>query len=395
MAKPETEYILIRFGELSTKGKNRKMFVRTLINNIRKQCQRFESIEVKDHFDRILLFLNGAEEKAVCALLSNVFGISSFTPVKVCASNLDAMAELAFSEMKDVEPTTFKVETRRKSKNMPFVSDDVNRKVAGLILSSTQHKVDIHQPHIRIKIEVGLDNTYIGIKTYPGLQGFPIGVGGKAMVLMSGGIDSPVAAYLTMKRGVEIECIHFATPPYTSPQALEKVRQLVRVLTRYQPIIKLHVVDFTDVQLDIYKHIDKRYGVTLMRRAFVDIATRISKQTKAIALITGDSIGQVASQTLESMGVIQAATDLPILRPLVTYDKMEIVGLAEQIGTYAISIQPFEDCCSLFAVKEPKTKPRLYFVQHEEAKCDLPPLVTKATESITTEIITETSEDFL
>lgn len=396
MVNPTPEYILIRFGEMSTKGKNRKLFVNVLAQNIRNHCARFSGIQVRTQFDRILLFLNGNDEHEVSKVLANVFGISSYGPVNACVSELEAMAEVAYQEMKELPATTFKVEARRKTKNMPFISDDINRAIASKILANTGHTVDIHNPAIRIKVEVALDKTLIGIKTYPGLQGFPIGVGGKAMVLMSGGIDSPVAAYLTMKRGIMIEAVHFATPPYTSPQALEKVRSLVRVLTRYQPEIKLHIVDFTAVQLDIYKNIDKRYGVTLMRRAFVEIATELSKQVKAQALITGDSIGQVASQTLESMAVIQAATELPILRPLVTYDKLEIIALAEAIGTFPISIQPFEDCCSLFAVKEPKTKPRLFFVQQEEAKCNLKPLISDSIQSIVTETITSTSnEDYL
>lgn len=396
MLNTNIEYILIRFGEMSTKKKNRKIFIKMLIQNIKKACHDEPSITLKDQFDRIMLTLNGANQQVVLDHLSKVFGIASYTPVMVVPTDIEQMAAMTLSQMIDEPSSTFKVETRRKVKNLPFISDDVNRAVAGRILANTSHKVDIHHPIIKIRIEVSPLKTYIGIKTYPGLQGMPVGVGGKALVLMSGGIDSPVAAYLMMKRGVEIECVHFQTPPYTSPQALEKVRQLIQKLTPYQTKIPLHIINFTQVQLEIYRPIDKRYGVTLLRRAFMKIATSIAQQGHLLALVTGDSIGQVASQTLESMATIGVVTQIPIIRPLITYDKIEIIELAKRIGTYDISIQPYEDCCSLFAVNEPKTKPRVYFTELEEAKChNLEGLIEEATASIVTELIQTTQETYL
>lgn len=383
------EHILIRFGEMSTKKKNRRLFVRTLIDNIKARCFDYPNITLKDHFDRIVLILNDEPSDEVMEALKDVFGIASFTPIWSCKSQLEDMAALSLRIMEGLEPTTFKVEARRKVKTLPFVSDDIHRAIAKPILLTTAHKVDIHNPVIRIKVEAGPNVTHIGIQTILGRAGLPVGVGGKALVLMSGGIDSPVAAYQMMKRGVQVEAIHFATPPYTSLQSLEKVRSLLRQLTRFQPSIPLHIVDFTAVQMELYRPIDKRYGITLMRRAFVKIANQVAKDIKALALVTGDSIGQVASQTLESLATIEAVSHIPVLRPLLTFDKVEIIDLAQKIKTFDISIQPFEDCCSLFAVNEPKTKPRIYFTELEEAKCNgLDELMDAAKQNCTHEVIT-------
>lgn len=396
MGNNQANHILIRFGELSTKKKNRRLFVRTLISSIRKRCIHFPNIQLKDQFDRILLILNNEPMEPVLEALGDVFGIASYTPVFMCESTLEAIAQTTFEQMKDLEPSTFKVESRRKVKTFPFNSMDVNRAVASLILSQTQHRVDIHHPHISIRVEVGAHETHIGVKTYLGRLGMPVGVGGKALVLMSGGIDSPVAAYMMMKRGVEIECVHFTTPPFTSDQALQKVKGLIQQLTRFQAEIPLHIVNFTDVQVEMYRPIDKRYGITLMRRGFVRIANRIAKERKALALVTGDSIGQVASQTIESLGTIEEASLIPVLRPLLTYDKMEIIQWAKTLNTYPISILPYDDCCSLFAVNEPKTKPRVYFTELEEAKCnDLDGLMDQAYQTKETILIHEKDESYL
>lgn len=396
MGTNQANHILIRFGELSTKKKNRRLFVRTLMTSIRKRCIHFPTLQLKDQFDRILLILNDEPMDPVLQALGDVFGIASYTPVFICESTLEAITQTAFQQMKDLEPSTFKVESRRKVKTFPFNSMDVNRAVASLILSQTQHRVDIHHPQISIRVEVGAHETHIGVKTYQGRLGMPVGVGGKALVLMSGGIDSPVAAYMMMKRGVEIECVHFTTPPFTSEQALQKVKDLIQQLTRFQAEIPLHIVNFTDVQVEMYRPIDKRYGITLMRRGFVRIANRIAKERKALALVTGDSIGQVASQTIESLGTIEEASSIPVLRPLLTYDKMEIIQWAKTLNTYPISILPYDDCCSLFAVNEPKTKPRVYFTELEEAKCnDLEGLMDKAYQTKDTILIHEKDEAYL
>ncbi len=396
MLKLKSEYILIRFGELSTKKKNRRLFVKTLIQNIKKACYDTPNIRLEDRFDRILLRLHGEDETVVLNHLAYVFGISSYTPVYKTETDLDKIAELCLHHIQSIESTTFKVATTRKIKTLPFISDDVNRHVAGLILRNTQHKVDIHHPEIIVKIEADALETWVGLTTYKGMGGMPVGVSGKALVLMSGGIDSPVAAYQMMKRGVEIECVHFMTPPYTSELALNKVKDLVTSLLPYQSSIKLHVVDFTKTQQALYTGTDTRYGITMMRRAFVRIANRIAKDQKCLALVSGDSIAQVASQTLESLATIEHASFIPLFRPLLSFDKNEIIDLAKKIGTYAISILPYEDCCSLFAVNDPKTKPRIYFVEKEEEKVnDLTRLLEEAYLSTYTQVISYDRKDYL
>lgn len=388
------DHILIRYGELSTKKKNRKFFVQKLIFNIREHLKAYPKIKVLDKYDRILVQLNDEPMDDVIEILKNIFGIANFTPIVKCETDPDKIADLATYHMSLEKLSTFKVISRRKVKNLPFNSDQLNRIVASQILSNTDHKVDVHNPDIKIRIEVDADETHIGVRTYQGLQGLPVGVSGKALLLMSGGIDSPVAAYLMMKRGVKVECVHFATPPYTSPQSMEKVETLVRHLTKYQPVIALHVVDFTKTQQELYRPIDTSYGITLMRRAFVRIANWIADERKCLAIVTGDSIGQVASQTLESIQTIQEVSKLPMFRPLLTYDKLEIVNLAKQINTYETSILPFEDCCSLFAVSNPKTKPRLDFTLVEENKClGLDELMNEAYSSKVTEFISAVHEE--
>lgn len=390
------DHILIRYGELSTKKKNRHFFVQKLIFNIREQLKEFPTLKVLDKYDRILVQLNQEDMDKVIEALKNVFGIANYTPIVKVETNPEIIAEVTAYFMSLERSSTFKVISRRKVKTLPFNSDDLNRIVASKVLSTTDHKVDVHNPDIKIRIEVDQNETLIGLKTYTGLQGLPVGVSGKALLLMSGGIDSPVAAYLMMKRGVKVECVHFATPPYTSPQSLDKVVQLVRHLTKYQSTIALHVVDFTKTQQELYRPIDTSYGITLMRRSFVRIANWIAEERKCLAIVTGDSIGQVASQTLESIQTIQEVSKLPMFRPLLTYDKLEIVDLAKRINTYETSILPFEDCCSLFAVSNPKTKPRIEFTLEQEKKCvGIDELMQEAFETKETQFITKIVEDYL
>jgi len=389
MAHHFADLIIVRFGELSIKGHNRRYFVKALNQNIKAKLKPFPLISSVYKFDHIVIRLNGTPDEPVTTALAQVFGISSYSVAHKCTSNKQDIIDTAVELMKLEEPCTFKVETHRKDKHLPYDSMELNAQAGHFILEATSHTVDIKNPQKRVRIEVGSHEAYVSVKIFKGLQGFPVGVQNRAMVLISGGIDSPVAAYLTMKRGVEIECVHFAAPPYTSAQALEKVKKLLGVLCAYQPRIKLHVVPFTALQLEIYQKANHNYAITLMRRQMVRLAQDIAEKHKALALVTGESLGQVASQTLESMAVISEAMTMNILRPLVTYDKLEIIDIAERIKTFEISILPYEDCCTIFTVTNPVTKPRLADVLKEEAKCDFTELYQKTLEETETLIITE------
>lgn len=395
MAEIKTDRILVRFGELSNKGKNRNLFVRQLIQNLKYQLSNYPDIRYRNQFDRIMIELNGADSEDVLERARHVFGIRSLSPVVVTSMDFDLINEACLELMKQEKVGTFKVDTNRKDKTLNFKSNDLNLSVAKTILSQTEHKVDVHNPDIRIRIDVDAEKASIAVKTVLGAQGFPIGVGGKALLLLSGGIDSPVAGYYTMRRGVEIECIHFAAPPYTTIQALDKVKQLAEKLSVYQPRIKLHVVPFTEIQLEIYKKAHPAYTVVLMRRAMMKIAERVMHENKMLALVSGESLGQVASQTLQSMASIQDSIDGLILRPLLTFDKNDIIDVAKKINTYETSILPYEDCCTIFSVTNPITKPKLKIVLLEEAKCELDELIETAFNSIESTEIRYHQETYL
>lgn len=395
MAEIRTDRILVRFGELSNKGKNRNLFVRQLIQNLKYQLSNYPDIRYRNQFDRIMIELNGADSDEVLERARHVFGIRSLSPVVVTPMDFDLINEACLELMKQEKVGTFKVDTNRKDKTLNFKSNDLNLSVAKTILSQTEHKVDVHNPDIRIRIDVDAEKASIAVKTVLGAQGFPIGVGGKALLLLSGGIDSPVAGYYTMRRGVEIECIHFAAPPYTTIQALDKVKQLAEKLSVYQPRIKLHVVPFTEIQLEIYKKAHPAYTVVLMRRAMMKIAERVMHENKMLALVSGESLGQVASQTLQSMASIQDSIDGLILRPLLTFDKNDIIDVAKKINTYETSILPYEDCCTIFSVTNPITKPKLKIVLLEEAKCELDGLIETAFNSIESTEIRYHQETYL
>jgi len=395
MAEIKTDRILVRFGELSNKGKNRNLFVRQLIQNLKYQLANYPELRYRNQFDRIMIELNGENENEVLERASRVFGIRSLSPVIVTDTDFEKISEACLILMQNEKVGTFKVVTNRKDKTLNFSSNDVNLSVAKTILSQTEHKVDVHHPDIKIRIDIDAEKTSIAVKTILGAQGFPIGVGGKALLLLSGGIDSPVAGYYTMKRGVEIECIHFAAPPYTTIQALDKVKRLVEHLCEYQPRIKLHIVPFTEIQLEIYKKAHPAYTVILMRRQMVKMAEKIMQDHRMLAIVSGESLGQVASQTLQSMGCIQDAVDSLILRPLLTFDKNEIIDVSKKIHTYETSILPFEDCCTIFSVTNPITKPKLKIVLLEEAKCEMDQLIEEALNHVETVEIRYTQESYL
>lgn len=363
-------HILIRYGELSLKGKNRNTFIKQLKKNMKAALKTFPALEYDAQHDRMYIYLNGEDAKQVCDIVSKVFGISSLSLAIKVDSDIEEIKKACMESLDFSEVKTFKVAARRSDKTFPFISDQINRMVATEILKNTEWKVNVKNPDVKIIVEVHHDGTYIMTDRIEGAGGFPVGCGGKAMALLSGGIDSPVATYLMMKRGVHIECIHYASPPYTSQAAQDKVLELARLISGYQGEILVHVVPFTNLQLQIYQHADESYAITLMRRMMMRIATGLAEKRHAQAIATGESVGQVASQTLESMQAINNVTTTPIIRPLVTMDKVEIIDIARKIGTFETSILPFEDCCTIFTPKNPVTKPKIEKCERYEKRFD-------------------------
>lgn len=391
MAQNDT--VLIRYGELTTKGKNRKQFTNRLLNNIKLACSSFSKLEYRVTYDRLYIQLNGENVEDVCAVLSKVFGISSFSITKKVESSLEAIVATSYQMSLEFPTGTFKMQARRSNKQFPSTSDDINRACASYILKNTEHKVDVHHPDFKIIVEVHEDYTYITSKIYPGLGGYPVGINGKAMLLLSGGIDSPVAGYMMMKRGVQVEAIHFASPPYTSANALNKVVELARLISGFQGQMKLHVVPFTDLQLKIYENCPESYAITIIRRMMMRITERFAQQRNCLCIASGESLGQVASQTLESMSVINEVIKMPLLRPVVTFDKNEIIDVAKQIGTYETSILPFEDCCTIFNPKNPTTKPHLHKVLAMESKFDYETAIEQCLSAIETIVVHPVKEE--
>ncbi len=387
------DHILVRYGELSTKGKNKKDFIKRLLTNVKNALRDFEKLSYERTHDRLYILLNGEDAQAVAEILRHVFGISSFSFAIRIPSDITSMIETGLQVAKNAEGTTFKIETRRSDKRFAMISDEVNRAVASEILRNTEWKVNVKQPDLRIQIEIHEQFTYVMTGRMQGAGGYPVGVGEKAVVMLSGGIDSPVAAYLTMKRGVALECIHYASPPYTSARAQEKVIELARLVSRYQGHLRVHIVPFTELQLAIYQNCDESYAITIMRRMMYRIAERIANQCHALAIVNGESIGQVASQTLESMGVINEVTKMPVVRPVATMDKIEIINLARKISTYETSILPFEDCCTIFTPKNPVTKPTLAKALKMESRFDFSDLLDQCVENVTTMDVYPKSED--
>ena len=288
------------------------------------------------------------------------------------------------------EGNTFKIDTKRHDKSYPKNSIEMSKEIAGYVFHHTTKElsVDVHNPDILVRVEYRKDAIYIMDNMIPGAGGYPVGIGGKALLMLSGGIDSPVAGYLTMKRGVDIECIHYASPPYTNEMAREKVLDLVNVLKDYtHGSIKVHIVPFTDLQLSVYDHCDESYAMTVMRRMMYRIAEGVAKKNDCLAIVNGESIGQVASQTLESMNTINQVITTPVIRPVACMDKLEIIKIAEKIGTYDISIRPFEDCCTIFTPHNPATKPKAYKAEGYEAEWDFASEVQKCIDHTETIII--------
>lgn len=374
---------LISFGELGLKGENRPYFERILVQNIKEALKNFEKVEVRRTHGRI--YVNAAgEREAVINRLKKVFGIVSISPAKCCLLDLEEIKKAAVEAVKelDYKGKSFKVETRRPNKSFPFKSPEISKMVGGYVLRNIEGlRVDVHNPDIEIDVEIR-EKAFVYCKREKGPGGLPLGSNGRAVLLLSGGIDSPVAGYMVMKRGVRIFPVYFHSFPFTSDRAKEKVIDLCRVMAEYSGKVRLFVVNFTDILKELAEKGKEEYLTILMRRMMVRIAQGIARNLGAKALITGESIGQVASQTMESILCTNEVADIPILRPLIGLDKQEIIEVARKIGTYEISIRPYEDCCTVFVPEHPVTRPRLDSVKKIESAFDVEEMTKKGVKDV-------------
>lgn len=389
-----SDRIIVFFAELSTKGKNIMDFIRLLGRNIRSALKDFPSLGYEVKKDHIYILLNGTPYEDVRQRLTKIPGILSFSHAKAVERDIEAIQEEALSLYRESHAVSFKANCRRVDKEFPLHSDEVNRAIGGKILASCPgSRVDVHQPDLMIHVMIRKEGTFVyGIKE-KGIGGYPLGIAGKGLMLISGGIDSPVAAYLMMKRGVKLEMVHFAAPPYTSDRVIDKIHDLLSVLNDYQEDIKLYVVPFTELEKKIYEVAGPSYCVTVMRRMMMRISCALAYRHNDLVLATGESIGQVASQTLYSVQVIEKACSLPMMRPLCTYDKTEIIDLAKKIGTYDISIRPYEDCCTIFTLKDPVTHPNLSKVEEIENSFDYAAMVRDCVDNVKVEHISRSREE--
>ena len=367
--------IMIKYGELTTKKGNRNLFINTLADNIKK-ILKDENFTLKK--DRVRMFIESDNIDVISKKLQKVFGIHGIVIAYKVNTNTEEIKEQVLEILKNTSFKTFKVETKRADKSFPIKSMDFNNVIGGLVLKNFDCKVDVHNPEITINIEIR-EKTYIYLNEIKGIGGYPVGVQGRGLLMLSGGIDSPVAGYMALKRGINVDCLYFDSPPHTSLEAKNKVIKLASILNEYSGNIRLLVVSFTKLQEAIYKNVDPEYNITIMRRMMYRIATSINKKYKVI--INGESIGQVASQTLSSMSVINSVTNYPIIRPVACLDKLEIIDIAKKIGTYETSILPFEDCCTIFVPKHPVINPVLEKCIEME-KFDYEPLIDECISNI-------------
>ena len=383
--------ILIRYGELSTKGRNKKMFTQKLASNIKKALVDFPQVKVIPDYDFMYLDLHEAPEEAVTEKVKPIFGIQSISPVYIVEKDMEVAKKVVLDllSQEDLEGKTFKIMTRRSDHTFEMDTNQINLFLGDAVLEAFPDiKVQLKQPDITVRIDVRREHLMVSLKTIQGAGGLPVGTSGRVMLMLSGGIDSPVAGYLAMKRGMEIQCVHFASPPYTSPQALEKTKLLAAKIARFGGSIQFLTVPFSRIQEEIKKSVPEAYLMTIMRRFMLRITDQLRENARALAIANGESVGQVASQTLDSMVAINDVTNTPIIRPVATMDKLDIIKVAEEIDTFELSIQPFEDCCTVFAPPSPKTKPKLEKARQYEARLDVEGLIKEAVEGTVIEEIT-------
>ena len=381
--------IMIKYGELTTKKANRKMFINMLENNINKILKN-EKYEISKDRVRMYIKCDSSSLDSIVKKLKKVFGIHGIVIADKVNTNIDSIKEKVLEKLDD-NYKTFKVNTKRADKKFEIHSMDFNRVIGGHVLKNTNLKVDVHNPDVLINIEIRPEGTFIYTNEIKGLGGYPVGIQGKGLLMLSGGIDSPVAGYLSLKRGVDLECLYFESPPHTSVEAKNKVLKLASIINEYSGNIKVNIVPFTKIQEEIYKNCPDSYIITIMRRMMYRIAEEVSRRKNLKVIINGESIGQVASQTLTSMIVINNVTNMPVIRPVACMDKLEIIDIATKIGTYETSILPYEDCCTIFLPKHPVINPDLAKAILYENSFDYQTLINECIENI--EVISNFEED--
>jgi len=377
--------IIIKYGELTTKKGNIKFFIKTLKKNIESVL---EGLEYTIEYDNGRMFIFSSDLETIQKKLIKVFGIHEIIiGYEYETNDIEDIKNNVYELIKELELDTFKVVTKRSDKTYPLTSMEINKILGGVILKNKEcASVDVHNPKTTINVEIRSNRSYIYIGGISGLHGYPVGVAGKGLLMLSGGIDSPVAGYLAMKRGVRIEAIYFESPPHTSEAAKDKVKSLTRILSNYSGYIKIHIIHFTEIQESILKNVPHEYMITIMRRMMYRISERIAHKNNCKILVNGESIGQVASQTLNSMVVINNVVDIPVIRPVACLDKLEIIEISKNIGTYDTSILPYEDCCTIFVPKHPVINPELNNCIEYEKNFDFERLLKNAIK--TEEVIT-------
>ncbi|MGN1000499.1 MAG: tRNA uracil 4-sulfurtransferase ThiI [Bacilli bacterium] len=381
--------ILIKYGELTTKKGNRKFFINTLYKNINEKLKNY-NVKIYKDISRMYIEFNDSDLDKILKRINSIFGIHEYLVAYKIDSNVDSIRKSVLDILSKEDFNTFKVETKRSDKNFQFSSVEFSKMIGGLILKNFENKkVDVHNPELLLNIEIREYYTYIYTNAYKGLGGYPNSTLGKAMLMLSGGIDSPVAGYLTLKRGIKLECIYFEAIPHTSIEARNKVIELSKKLSTYTDKIFLHIIPFTEIQESIYKNIDSEYCITIMRRMMYRITEKLAKRRNCLVICNGESIGQVASQTLTSMSVINNVTNMPVIRPVACLDKLEIIEIAKKIDTYETSILPFEDCCTVFVPKHPVINPKLEKCIEFEKKFDYEKMIDEAIDNVNTIVITE------
>ena len=394
--------IMVRYGELSTKGKNRKSFIMQLAQNVRQALGDFPEIKIHADRDRMHLLLNGADSELVIPKLAKIFGIQNFSPSIRIEKDVEQLKAAVQEIMKEIYTgnETFKIIAKRSDHDFVLTSNELNQTLGNAVFDIFPDiQVQMRKPDIPLRVEIRRDGAYLSYETIKGAGGLPVGTSGKGMLMLSGGIDSPVAGYFAMKRGVEIEAVHFVSPPYTSEQALQKAKDLTGKLTPYVGKIVFIEVPFTEIQEEIKRSVPQGYWMTITRRMMLRLTDEVRRIRQGLIILNGESLGQVASQTLQSMVAINEVTNTPIIRPVATMDKLEIIEVAERIDTFELSIQPFEDCCTIFAPPQPKTRPRLEKVHQYEERLAIDEMIERALaglkiETIQTETTEKTAEEF-